>query len=405
MRVLFVNPGATLGGSERSLLDVLASLRVAVPEVTAHLLLFADGELAVRARKLGVATEVVPLPPRLAALGDSGANLRRLAARLPTLVRAGSDAFGHGARLRSLVRAFAPDLVHTNGMKAHLLMPLVAPELPRVVHLRDFASERPLGPLVLPLLARGSIIVANSHAVEADARRLAPRSRTAVVYNGIDLDEFSPGARDPRHLAELANMSVPEPDTVVVGMLATYAWWKGHRTFLRAAARVLAEAPERRFRFYVVGGPIYARAGSEVTESELRRLVAELGLDAVVGFVPFQREPATAYRGLDIVVHPSERPEPFGRTIVEAMACERAVVATRAGGAAELFVEGKSALGHAPGDALDLSAAIMRLARDEGLRARLGSTARAHAAARFDRRRLGLELRAVYGDLLAEGLR
>jgi glycosyltransferase involved in cell wall biosynthesis len=405
MRVLFVNPGATLGGSERSLLDVFASLQAGVPEVTARLLVFADGELAVRARGLGVATEVIPLPPRLAALGDSGAELGGLAARLPTFARAGFDAVRHGARLRSSVRAFAPDVVHTNGMKAHLLMPLVAPELPRVVHLRDFASERPLGPLALPLIARGSIIVTNSHAVEADARTLAPRSRTAVVYNGIDLDEFSPGPRDPRHLAELANMSVPEPDTVVVGMLATYAWWKGHRTFLRAAARVLAGAPGRRFRFYVVGGSIYARAGSEVTESELRRLVAELGLGTAVGFVPFQHEPAAAYRGLDVVVHPSERPEPFGRTIVEAMACERAVVAARAGGASELFVEGASALGHTPGDASDLSAAILRLARDEALRARLGHTAREEAAARFDRKRLGPELRAVYGDLLGERLR
>jgi len=405
MRVLFVNPGATLGGSERSLLDVFASLQAGVPDVTARLLLFADGELAVRARGLGVGTDVVPLPPRLALLGDSGADLRGLVARLPSFLRAGIDAVGHGARLRSVVRAFAPDVVHTNGMKAHLLMPVVAPEVPRVVHLRDFASERPVGPFALPLLARGSIIVTNSRAVEADARRLAPRSRTAVVYNGIDLTEFSPGARDPRHLAELANMQVPEPDTIIVGMLATYAWWKGHRTFLHAAARVLASAPELNFRFYVVGGPIYARAGSEVTESELRRTAAELGLGNVVGFVPFQPEPAAAYRGLDVVVHPSERPEPFGRTIVEAMACERAVIAARGGGAVELFSEGESALGHAPGDAADLATAIVRLARDEALRTRLGRAARAEAEARFDRRRLGAEVRAVYGDLLAERLR
>jgi glycosyltransferase involved in cell wall biosynthesis len=405
MRVLFVNPGATLGGSERSLLDVLASLRATVPELTAGLLLFADGELSARARGLGVETDVVPLPPRLAELGDSGADLPRLVARLPAFVRAGVDAAAHAVRLRRVVRAFAPDLVHTNGMKAHLLLPLVAPELPRVVHLRDFASERPLAARALPLLGRGSVIVANSRAVELDAQKLAPRSRTAVVYNGIDLDEFRPGPRDPRHLAELANMSVPEPGTLLVGMLATYAWWKGHRTFLRAAARVLAAAPARRVRFYVVGGPIYARAGSEVTDSELRRNASELGLGATVGFVPFQSEPAAAYHGLDIVVHPSERPEPFGRTIVEAMASERAVIAARAGGAAELFTDGESALGHTPGDASDLAAAILRLAGDDALRERLAKAARAEAAARFDRRRLGSELRAVYGDLLAERLR
>ncbi len=405
MRVLFVNPAAALGGSERSLLDVLASLRANVPSMTLRLLLFADGELAARANELGVPTEVLPMPASLAGLGDSGSDLRGLAARAPALVRGGIDAVGYGRSLRRAARAFAPDIVHTNGMKAHLVLPLVAPELPRVVHLRDFVSERPLGRLALPLLARGSVIVTNSRAVESDVRALAPESRTRVVYNGIDLEEFRPGPRELGHLARLAGMSVPAPETIVIGMLATYAWWKGHRTFLRAAARVVASEPARRFRFYVVGGPIYARAGSEVTERELRETVAELGLGAEVGFVPFQRDAAAAYRGLDLVVHPSERPEPFGRTIVEAMACERAVIASRAGGAAELFVEGESALGHVPGDPIDLAAAMLRLARDEALRARLGRRARVEAEARFDRRRLGPELHAVYGELVADRLR
>lgn len=405
MRVLFVNPAAALGGSERSLLDVLASLVASVPSVTPRLLLLADGELAARARALGVAVDVAPLPAALAALGDSGTDALGLAARAPALGHAAFSAAAYAARLRELTRAFAPDLVHTNGMKAHLLMPLVAPRLPRVVHLRDFASARPLARRVLPWLARGAVIVTNSRAVEDDARGIAPRSRTRVVYNGIDLAEFAPGPRELARLAELAGMTVPEPETLVVGMLATFAWWKGHRTFLRAAARVVAAEPGRSFRFYVVGGPIYATRGSEVRAAELRATITELGLGAHVGLVPFQREAAAAYRGLDVVVHPSERPEPFGRTIVEGMACERAVVAARAGGAVELFSEGVSALGHRPGDADDLAGAVLRLARDAGLRASLGRAGRAEAEARFDRRRLGPELHALYGELLGAALR
>jgi len=56
-----------------------------------------------------------------------------------------------------------------------------------------------------------------------------------------------------------------------------------------------------------------------------------------VGFVPFQDNPADVYRALDIVVHASTKPEPFGRTIVEAMACGKPVIAAQTGGAAELF--------------------------------------------------------------------
>jgi glycosyltransferase involved in cell wall biosynthesis len=99
-------------------------------------------------------------------------------------------------------------------------------------------------------------------------------------------------------------------------------------------------------------------------------------------------------------VQASEQPEPFGRTIVEAMASGLAVVVSRAGGAAELFTEGRDGLGFEPRDASDLARAVLSLLREPALRARLGSAARETALARFDRRRLGPELLAAYGDLL-----
>ncbi len=404
MRVLFVNPFGGLGGSERSLLDSLASLRASVPSVESRLLVFAEGALAEQARAQGVPVDVRPMPSGLASLGESSAARRGVAARALSLLWAAPGFAGYVASLRRATRAFAPHVLHTNGMKAHVLMAATAPELPRVVHLRDFASERPLSRHLLPLLGRGALVVTNSVAVERDALRVAPRLRTRVVYNGIDLDAFHPGPRELTHLANLARLPVPPPDTCVVGLLATYAWWKGHRTFLNAAARVRQAAPELPLRFYVVGGPIYGTPGSELSEREIRDLVRELGLADSVGLVPFQTDPARVYRDLDVVVHASERPEPFGRTIVEGMATGRPVVAARAGGAAELFDEGETALGHRPGDPEDLARALLRLAGDAGLRKALGRRARAAAEQRFDRRRLGPELHAAYVTLLGERL-
>jgi glycosyltransferase involved in cell wall biosynthesis len=402
MRVLFVNPFGGLGGSERSLLDILASLRATVPEIEARLLLLDDGELAERARALGVSVDVLALPAALSALGESSASVRSLGQRAPALARAALGAAPYLARLRQRARAFSPHIIHTNGMKAHLLMALVTPDTPRVVHLRDFASARPLTRHLLPLVARRSLVVTNSVAVEADARSLVPSLRTRVVYNGIDLEDFRPAPRESTHLATLAGMSAPAPDTCVTGLVATYAWWKGHATFLRAAARVRENEPGREHRFYVVGGPIYGRGGSETSRAELERQVQELGLEGSVGLVPFQSDAPRVYRGLDVVVHASDRPEPFGRTIVEGMASGRPVVVARAGGAAELFTEGQSGLGHEPGYAEDLARAILTLSRDATLRARLGESARSEAEARFDRQRLGAELRAAYGELLGE---
>jgi glycosyltransferase involved in cell wall biosynthesis len=402
MRVLFVNPFAGLGGSERSLLDILASLRAAVPEVEPKLLLLDDGELAERARGIGVDVEVLELPAALAAMGESSVSPRSLVERAPAIGRAALGAVSYLARLRHRARAFAPHVIHTNGMKAHVLMALATPATPRVVNLRDFASARPLTRHLLPLVARRSLVVTNSIAVETDARSLVPNLRTRVVYNGIDLEEFRPAPRDDTHLATLAGMSAPAPDTCVTGLVATYAWWKGHATFLRAAARVRDDATGREHRFYIVGGPIYGRGGSEISRAELERQIRELGLDGSVGLVPFQSDAARVYRGLDVVVHASDRPEPFGRTIVEGMASGRPVVVARAGGAAELFTEGRSGLGHEPGDARDLARAVLALSSDPTLRARLGENARSEAEARFDRRRLGAEFHAAYGELLGE---
>ena len=158
---------------------------------------------------------------------------------------------------------------------------------------------------------------------------------------------------------------------VRVGLVATYANWKG-----RTVSRRLGPAPRdraagpglRRRRAY-----LYHR-GLQFTREELERRAATNGLAGRVGFVLFQPDPADVYRMIDVAVHASTRPEPFGLTIVEAMGCGKPVVVAAAGGAAELFTPGHDGLGHTPGDVMGLTDAIARLAADPGLRAQLGRT-------------------------------
>ena len=73
----------------------------------------------------------------------------------------------------------------------------------------------------------------------------------------------------------------------------------------------------------------YATNGSQYSLSELRELAKELGVSHRVGFTGFVDEPAAALRSLDIVVHASTEPEPFGLAIAQGMACGRAVIATK----------------------------------------------------------------------------
>jgi glycosyltransferase involved in cell wall biosynthesis len=242
-------------------------------------------------------------------------------------------------------------------------------------------------------------VLAISQAVARDVRAVLPRCPVRLLYNAIDVERFAPGPGDGAWLDEQAGFS-PAPEPVVrVGLLATYARWKGHDVFLEAVARVRREPLPVPVRFYVIGGPIYQTAGSQYSVSELRALAARWHVAEHVGLVPFQPDPVHCYRALDVAVHASTRPEPFGLTIVEAMGCGRAVVAVQAGGAAELFTPGHDALGVPPADAGALAAAVRALICDPEQRLRLGRNARQTTVSRFSTALLPPQLSDAYGSL------
>jgi glycosyltransferase involved in cell wall biosynthesis len=400
-RVLFLNVAGEIGGAERSLLDLLASLRRAAPAVELSLLLAADGPLRGRAERLGVSVTVLPMPDAVRGLGDSGLRGAGRWRSLATLAGRGAGALAaacrYARRLRRFADALRPDVVHSNSIKFHLLTRLVRLRGPLVVwHVRDFLGVRPLMARILRYASGGVGAVAISQAVGDDARKVLPGVPVAVVYNAIDTDEFSPGPGDGAWLDRLAGLPPAGPDVVRIGLVATYARWKGQDVFLDAAARAVQRLAGRPVRFFLVGGPIYHTAGSQWSDAELRERSQSLLDQGLLGFVPFQQEPAAVYRALDVVVHASTLPEPFGRTIVEAMACGRAVVAANAGGAAELFTEGHDALGVRPGDADALARVLVELTTNPDRRERLGRQGRHTAVERFLRDRLGAEVLAAY---------
>ena len=114
--------------------------------------------------------------------------------------------------------------------------------------------------------------------------------------------------------------------------------------------------------------------------------------------VPFQTRIEDVYRALDVVVHASTRPEPFGRTIVEAMATGRPVVACREGGATELFTDGSDAVGVPPRNEEALANAIVALVSDSERRRAIGAAARESAVLRFCRPRLAGQVLRLYAD-------
>jgi glycosyltransferase involved in cell wall biosynthesis len=381
------------------LLDILATLRVAQPGWQLSVVLGEDGPLRDEVAALDIPCTILPLPRNVARLGDATLGRPGAAGRLRLAARGSGAALATSSYVLRLARALRkarPFRVQTSSMKAHVLAAWGAPRgVPVVWHLHDYISMRPvMGRLLRWSARRGVAGVAVSSSVGADAAQaLGARVPVWTIPNAIDLDRFAPGPGDGQALDRAAGLPAAPPGTVRVGLVATFARWKGHDVFLEALA---ALKQEPRARYYIVGGPIYQSLGSQYTLEELQSKAHALGLNGRLGFTGFQADPAAALRALDVVVHASIRPEPFGRVIVEGMACGKAVVAINHGGAAELFEDGVSALACPPNDPQALASAIGRLVAQPDLRSRLGAAGRQVALERFDRRRLASQWTAVY---------
>lgn len=396
MRVLYLSPTGQLGGAETALLEFLAAIRRVEPSWVLQIVAASAGPLAARAASLGIPTTVMPFPDGIAHLGERGAadgrdsywrlgvDIGRAAAAVATYI----------ARLRELIREFDPDLVHTNGLKMHLLGAWSCGDTPLVWHLHDYLGSRALSRRLLRSAKdRCAVIVANSMSVAADAQAALPECpRVVAIHNGVDLERFTPEG-DRLDLDGICGLAPAPSNTVRVGLVGTFARWKGHETFLNALARVRSEVP---VRGYIIGDALYQTTGSQHSREELMRMTRKLALERRLGFAGFTERPEAALRALDVVVHASTAPEPFGLAIAEAMACGRAVIVSYAGGAAEIVTPGSDALAHQPGDVDGLAARMVELGTDATLRARLGSAARVSAERRFAPARLAAELMSVY---------
>jgi glycosyltransferase involved in cell wall biosynthesis len=405
MKIVYLSASDQLGGAENSLLEILACLREAGRGWSLHLVVPGGGPLGSRAAALGIPTTLAPFPPSFARFGDWGGGQAQ-GNRLELWLRfaaAAPAATAYAVRLRFLLRALTPDVIHANGFKMHVLTVLARPpRTPVIWHVHDYVRNRPVAARLLRWQARqGVMALVNSDSVGSDLKPVCgPTFRIRRIYNAVDLDRFSP--QGPRlDLDALSGLPPAPPGTVRIGLVGTLGRWKGHGAFFRALSLIPAAL---RVRGYVVGGPIYHTNGSQYTIEQLRRLAGDSGVLQNVGFTGFVHDVPSTLRALDIVVHASIQPEPFGLAIVEAMACGRAVIAAQAGGAAEIFRDGVDALGHPPGDAGALAHRITELVADEDLRHRLGNAGRATAERYFDRARLTSEVVALYQEAVGGGV-
>jgi glycosyltransferase involved in cell wall biosynthesis len=393
---MYLNPLGHVGGAEVAILELMAALRRSQPDWSLRLVVAGEGPLTTRATALGVPVTVLPFPTILARMGEAGANgsvfgrVRIFAG----MCLAAPETHAYAARLRQVISDFGPDVVHTNGLKMHVLGATSAGRAAVIWHLHDYVNSRPITSGLLNQCApQCRMAIANSMSVARDAQsvfRNGPQIR--VLYNAIDTARFYP--EGPQiDLDRLCGLPPAEAGTIRVGLMGSFARWKGHSVFFEALSLL---PPASRIRGYVVGHSIYQTNGSQYSLAELQRAARRFGLSSKVGFTGYVDQPESALRALDIVVHASTEPEPFGLVIAEAMACGRPVIVSAIGGATEIVQAGVDALAYPAGDAAALASRILELATDSGSRVRLGRAGRATVEQRFDRTRLAAELVPIY---------
>lgn len=315
------------------------------------------------------------------------------AVRYPALVLAESANVAYVWRLAALLRRERIGLVHMNNGLANLPAGLAAALL-------------------------GIPTVAHAHGVETSSRRsrwLAARARGFIAISefiGRSLVEFGIPAEAVRTIhnpipatagpgatrAEARRQFDLDEGALVFGIVGRIMRWKGQREFLDAALLVLARVPGA--VALVVGD---TADGGEDYMAELRERVRAAGLTHRVRFTGFVPDTGPVYAVLDVLVHSSIEPEPFGLVITEAMAAGVPVVAADRGAPREIITDGDTGYLRDPADAPAVAEVIVSLLEDAALRRTIGARGQTMVRERYDPVRYARAVEEVWRAALSGG--
>ncbi len=355
-RILFVNHTSTISGAEFVLLNLVEAWSGATA------FLFETGALNEALEQRGLTIIRARSSTGLSAVRRDGSLLKILPLTMQLV-----------AITREIARVAKNfDVVYANSQKAFVLAAIATAiaRRPLIWHLHDIISPAHFGRaqrlLQIGLANRraAQVIVPSTVAADAFAAAGGDRGRVTIVPNGRDIEQ---DARSPAELR--AHLGLPTGP--LIGVFSRLAPWKGQHVVLRA----LAKLPE--LRCIIAGSPLF---GEDVYAEHLRQLARDLGVSERVAFLGQRNDIPLLMQAVDIVVHPSIDPEPFGLTLVEAMRAGTPVIATSAGASSEILEGGEAGRLVPPDDAGALAAAITAsLADPPGAKAKTCAYAAARA--------------------------
>jgi len=329
---------------------------------------------------------------RAALVAHPYGELRRRAAEglelIPVAPRTEMD-LSAGWRLSRVLKRLTPDVVHAHDPHAIAMASLA-------LSLGGSAAAAPLvASRRVDFHLKGNSFSRWKHrqvdcfiaASEAIRRMLVadgvPADRTVTVHEGIDVDRVA--ATPPVNVHEAFWLPHHAP---VVGNVAALVPHKGQRYLIDAARLVVQEIADA--RFVILGeGELREQLEHQVREHHLEKHVLLPG---------FRTDVIGCIKGFDLFAMSSVT-EGLGTSLLDAMACARAIVATSAGGIPEIVADGETGVLVPPRDAAAMADAIVRLLRDDAARQRLGEAGLARVGERFTVERMVAGTAAVYARL------
>jgi len=363
-RILFVDHVGVMGGAELSLLDIARMTE------GGRVLLFEDGPFRARLEASGVPVAVLAAPATVMEVTREGGRWDDIKSMPGVLLLA--------IRLARLARKY--DLLYANSQKAFVVSALAGrlARRPVIWHLRDMMTADHFSPIKRKVAAtlgnRFAVkILANSRATAEAFFAIGGRpEQVAVVYNGFDAAPFEQDYQAERGTLRQALGIGERP---LVGIFSRLAPWKGQHVLIEALPRMPG------VHALLVGEALFGE--EKVYAESLRHQIHRLGVADRVHLLGFRDDIPQLLQAVDIVLHTSVAPEPFGRVVVEGMLSGRPVVASKAGGILEIIEDGRTGLLVPPGDPMGLAEAVLQLLSDPLQAGRLSEEGRMSAKARF----------------------
>ena len=330
-----------------------------------------DGELRRRAAE---GLDLIPIAPRTEMDLSAAWRLSRVIRRLdPDIVHAHD---GHGVAMAALALSMGAASTKRTGARAPALVAARRVDF----HLRGNSFSQWKQRQVDCFIAASEVV---RQMLIADG---VPAERTIAVHEGIDVEHVL--AAPPVNVHEAFWLPHHAP---VVGNVAALVPHKGQRHLIDAAHLVVREIPDARFVIL----------GEGELREHLERQVREYHLEKHVLLPGFRTDVLGCIKGFDLFAMSSVT-EGLGTSLLDAMACSRAIVATRAGGIPEVVEDGMTGCLVPPRDHAAMAQAIVQLLRDDAMRKRMGDAGFARVNERFTVERMVAETADAYREVRSQ---